>query len=394
MKYDVFISYSSLDQKVAEGVCAYLEQHRIRCFIAYRDIPKGVVWAKYIVEALDESRMMVVVFSGNFNRSEQVDREIELASEDKKPILTFRIADEAFKGAKKYYLKNLNWIDAFPQPERCFGNLCENVRKLLGMEEAGEPPKPADKPAEKPKILKELEIALEGGPTDARGQYNLGYKYKTGNGVPKDFQQAVYWYRKAAEQGYAPAQNNLGYAYQHGEGVSKDLQQAVYWYRKAAEQGNVSSQYNLGYCYGEGVTKDMQQAVYWYRKAAEQGHASAQNALGYCYDQGNGVTKDKEQAAYWYRKAAEQGNASAMNNLAICYENGEGVAQDYQEAVRWYRKSIEQGNVMAQCNLGYCYEIGRGVEKNLSQAIYWYRKAAQKGNQRAQGKLTRLGEKW
>ena len=323
MKYDVFISYSSLDQKVAEGVCAYLEQHRIRCFIAYRDIPKGVVWAKYIVEALDESRMMVVVFSGNFNRSEQVDREIELASEDKKPILTFRIADEAFKGAKKYYLKNLNWIDAFPQPERCFGNLCENVRKLLGMEEAAEPPKPA----EKPKMLKELEMALEGGPTTPREQYNLGYKYKTGDGMPKDFQQAVYWYRKAAEQGYAPAQNNLGYAYQHGEGVSKDVQQAVYWYRKSAEQGNVSGQYNLGYCYkyGEGVAKDMQQAVYWYRKAAEQGHASAQNFLGSCYEQGNGVGKDKEQAVYWYRKAAEQGNAVAQYSLGVCYKNGEGA---------------------------------------------------------------------
>lgn len=121
MKYDVFISYSSLDQKVAEGVCAYLEQHRIRCFIAYRDIPKGVVWASAIVEALDESRMMVVVFSGNFNSSKQVDREIELASEDEKTILTFRISDDAFKGAKKYYLKNLNWIDAFRSPNGASG---------------------------------------------------------------------------------------------------------------------------------------------------------------------------------------------------------------------------------------------------------------------------------
>ena len=108
MKYDVFISYSSDDQKVVEGLCAYLEAQKIRCFVAYRDIHPSMVWARAIVEALDESRMMVVVFSENFNRSEQVDREIELASEDKKPILTFRITDDAFKGAKKYYLTNLN----------------------------------------------------------------------------------------------------------------------------------------------------------------------------------------------------------------------------------------------------------------------------------------------
>lgn len=130
--YDIFISYSSKDQKVAEGICAYLEQRHFRCFVAYRDIPKAKVWASAIVEALDESRMMVVVFSKNFNVSEQVDREIELAAEDHKPILTFRLSSDAFQGAKKYYLKNINWIDAFPEPDKCFGELAEEVEKLLG----------------------------------------------------------------------------------------------------------------------------------------------------------------------------------------------------------------------------------------------------------------------
>lgn len=76
---------------------------------------------------------MVVVFSDHFNNSDQVDREIELASEDKKPILTFRVTDDAFKGAKKYYLKNINWIDAFPDPTQVFGSVAENVAKLLDM---------------------------------------------------------------------------------------------------------------------------------------------------------------------------------------------------------------------------------------------------------------------
>ncbi len=133
MKYDVFISYSTQDQKVVEGLSAYLEQHNIRCFVAYRDIPTGVVWAKAITEAIEESQMMVVVFSSNFNKSEQVDREIELASEDKRPILTFRISNTAFSGAKKYYLKNLNWIDAFPDPQKQFGTLLDSVSKLLGI---------------------------------------------------------------------------------------------------------------------------------------------------------------------------------------------------------------------------------------------------------------------
>ena len=132
MQYDIFISYSSIDKKITERVCSYLEQHGIRCFVAYRDIPRGVVWASAIVEALEHSRMLLVLFSKHFNNSRQVDREIELAAEQGMPILTLRLDDEEFAGVKKYYLKNLNWIDAYPNPERSFDSLIKNVLLLLG----------------------------------------------------------------------------------------------------------------------------------------------------------------------------------------------------------------------------------------------------------------------
>lgn len=131
MEHDVFISYSTKDQKIVEGLSAYLEQNGIRCFVAYRDIPRGVVWAKAITEAIENCKLMVVVFSEHFNRSEQVDREIEMCMEEGKPILTFRIQDTAFTGVKKYYLKNINWIDAFPNPQACFGELLKSVKALL-----------------------------------------------------------------------------------------------------------------------------------------------------------------------------------------------------------------------------------------------------------------------
>ena len=93
-------------------------------------------------------------------------------------------------------------------------------------------------------------------------------------------EEAVRWYRKAAEQGFALAQSNLGNAYRKGEGVAKDPFEAVRWYRKAAEQGLAQAQFNLGSSYynGEGVAKDLAEAVRWYRKAAELGHPNAQRA--------------------------------------------------------------------------------------------------------------------
>ena len=61
--------------------------------------------------------------------------------------------------------------------------------------------------------------------------------YDRGKGVDEDDQQAVLWYRKAAEQGHADAQYRLGSMYDQGKGVDEDDQQAVLWYRRAAEQG-------------------------------------------------------------------------------------------------------------------------------------------------------------
>ena len=62
-----------------------------------------------------------------------------------------------------------------------------------------------------------------------------------------DYAQAVYWYRKAADQGNAAAQNSLGFMYVNGRGgLAQDDVQAVYWYRKAADQGNAEAQTNLG----------------------------------------------------------------------------------------------------------------------------------------------------
>lgn len=50
--------------------------------------------------------------------------------------------------------------------------------------------------------------------------------------------QQVERYRLAAKNGNAGAQYNLGLCYERGNGVTKNLEQAVYWYRKAAAQGH------------------------------------------------------------------------------------------------------------------------------------------------------------
>ena len=54
-----------------------------------------------------------------------------------------------------------------------------------------------------------------------------GHLYATGtSGVAQDEKQALDWYQKAADQGFAKAQKNLGDMYFFGHGVDKDYKQA------------------------------------------------------------------------------------------------------------------------------------------------------------------------
>lgn len=52
MAHDVFISHSSKDKSVADAVCSMLEQHRVRCWIAPRNVIPGKNYAGYITKQL------------------------------------------------------------------------------------------------------------------------------------------------------------------------------------------------------------------------------------------------------------------------------------------------------------------------------------------------------
>ncbi len=72
----------------------------------------------------------------------------------------------------------------------------------------------------------------------AKAQFNLGYMYNKGQGVPLDYAVAVRWLRKAADQGDAWAQVKLGLVYEEGQGVTQDYVQAHMWYNLSAAKGN------------------------------------------------------------------------------------------------------------------------------------------------------------
>lgn len=118
-----------------------------------------------------------------------------------------------------------------------------------------------------------------------------------------DLPGAMALYQKAAEAGSPEAQVRLAYLLDYGE----ENEEAVYWYRAAADQGYPDGIVGLAemYAKGEGVAEDPQQARELFEKAGEAGHAGAIRVLIATYEKGGlDVGKDESKLAYWQEKQA------------------------------------------------------------------------------------------
>ena len=149
VKHEVFISYSTKDKNWADAACAVLERHRVRCWIAPRDIIPGSEWGAAIIGGIDGCKIMVLVFSANANDSSQVRREVERAISKGIIVLPLRVEDVRPQGAMEYALSNTHWLDAFTPPmERQMVVLAESVLALLKRNHEPREPGPARRPGD------------------------------------------------------------------------------------------------------------------------------------------------------------------------------------------------------------------------------------------------------
>jgi TPR repeat protein len=156
------------------------------------------------------------------------------------------------------------------------------------------------------------------GRGDFRAEYALGELYADPS-PQQDVSMAATWFRKAADQGYGPAQAMLGGMYAMGGGVPPDPAQAAAWFRKAAEQGDVTGETGLATCYarGVGVPQDSEKAFFWFKKAAEQRFLPGQINVGLMYQGGHGVAQDRVQALMWFDLAAGHLLPDSVQGAAI-----------------------------------------------------------------------------
>jgi hypothetical protein len=122
MPRDVFISFSSKDRETVE---------RIRHGLETRDVPPGADFQEAIINALEQAKVMLLVFSTNANNSAEVKKELVLVSEYKMPLIPVRIENVLPSGAFRYQLTTRNYLDLFQDWDMNLARLTEQLTHLI-----------------------------------------------------------------------------------------------------------------------------------------------------------------------------------------------------------------------------------------------------------------------
>lgn len=230
--------------------------------------------------------------------------------------------------------------------------------------------------------------------------FNIGMVYY----VRRNNKEAFKWFRKAAYEGYPPAQNFVGIFYREGYGIKKNLSTAYTWFVTAATVHKLSdAQFNLGLMFEKGNIPggeiNYSAAYEWYNLAADQGNTDALCGLALFYVttrilSGTASKDDQKQARSWLELAASNGHIISQFDLANFLEIGllNNGRKDYTQAFKYYLLAANQGYAKAQTMVGLYYETGRIGKSDYVEAHKWYTLAAEHSCPTAMYYIARLHE--
>jgi formylglycine-generating enzyme required for sulfatase activity len=144
--HQVFISYANekgdktgSDRQIANTICSALESENIRCWIDHRDIMPGENWLNAMLNAVELSKVMVLVLSANANRSKWVEDEITYALHENIRIIPFRVENVTPQGTLRVLKVHTQWIDAQQPPKKeDLNRLVRAVRTYLEKDKENE----------------------------------------------------------------------------------------------------------------------------------------------------------------------------------------------------------------------------------------------------------------
>lgn len=194
-------------------------------------------------------------------------------------------------------------------------------------------------------MINMLEKSAVAGEKDA--QVRLGTLYI--DGTDEGYLKAASWYRRAALQGYGPAQYNLARLFEIGQGVEEiDLAMALWLYEKAANQRIDDALYRMALIYER--LNDFGQAFYYYSLASRKEIWDAKVALGIILKRGRWLeinSENDQKALYLFLEASRANNNEGTYQAARMLEIGRGEAQDLTRAAALYALAATNGHLDA-----------------------------------------------
>lgn len=152
--HEVFISYSTRDKAVADAVCNKLEAGGVRCWYAPRDVGPGSIWQESLMNAIQNAKVFLLIYSKDYNKSSQVLNELTAAVNAGCYIVPFRIDQSVMGNAFAYYLNSVHWLDAVnPPTEQQIAELYTHICTVLQKPVTRKAPHTPDKPKKKPKRM-------------------------------------------------------------------------------------------------------------------------------------------------------------------------------------------------------------------------------------------------
>lgn len=179
---------------------------------------------------------------------------------------------------------------------------------------------------------------LEGSKLDAVGYDYLGQMYLHGYGVLKNNQRAIQNLKQSAERGFLPAQKLMArYVLIH----ERNPEEALKWFKKAAENGDLKAQLYCAaaYHFGVGVRKNEDKARRYDILASKQGNSIAQASLAEHFLESRHAS-NKRLGMIWLNKAIEQKEPEAQYLLAEVYMEGKLAPKDLEQAKVLYDLAV------------------------------------------------------
>lgn len=137
MAKDVFISFASPDRASAEAVAGVLERRGFDCWICTRDVPPGSNYQEAIVAAISAAKVMVIVFSSRANTSDEIKKELSLASKHRLVVIPLMFEDIVPGAAFDYEFSTRQWVRVFEDWDRAMTQLADQVAATVQIGRGG-----------------------------------------------------------------------------------------------------------------------------------------------------------------------------------------------------------------------------------------------------------------